>query len=71
MLERGVSEGEIESTVLNGESFPAKYGRMGFRRNFSFENIWRGAHYASKQVEAYAVEDEGSWLVITVIARYF
>lgn len=34
VIERGASEQEVFSTVENGEIFPAKYGRTGFRRNF-------------------------------------
>ena len=40
-LERGASEDEIVTTVANGEQFPAKHGRTGFRRNFTFDG--RGA----------------------------
>ena len=69
--ERGASEHEIVSTVLFGERFPAKFGRVGFRRNFPFGGIWRGRRYATKQVEAYAVEEPDHWLVITVITKYF
>ena len=69
--ERGVTEDEIISTVLTGERFPAKFGRVGFRRNFAFDSVWRGRRYATKEVEAYAVEKPDHWLVITVIARYF
>jgi hypothetical protein len=68
--ERGATEGEIIATVLEGERFPAKYGRTGFRRNFPFEAEWRGQSYRTKQVEAYAVEEDG-WLVITVTVKYF
>lgn len=69
--ERGASENEIAATVLEGERFPAKFGRVGFRRNFAFDRIWRGRRYATKQVEAYAVEKSDHWLVITVITKYF
>jgi len=69
--ERGASEQEIISTVLFGERFPANFGRVGFRRNFLFGGIWRGRRYATKQVEAYAVEEPDHWLVITVITKYF
>ena len=69
--ERGATEDEIISTVLAGERFPAKFGRVGFRRNFVFGRIWRGRRYATKQIEAYAVEKPDHWLVITVIAKYF
>ena len=71
LAERGASEAEVIETVLEGERFPAKFRRAGFRRNFAFGADWRGRHYATKQVEAYAVEEAGRWLVITVITRYF
>jgi len=58
------------ATVRKGEGFAAKFGRTGFRRNFVFHGEWLGRRYATKQVEAYAVEEDG-WLVITVIVKYF
>ena len=58
-------------TVEEGESFPAKYGRIGFRRNFSFEGVWRGKYYAIKQIEAFAVKDDKDFIVITILTRYF
>ncbi len=61
---------EVVATVQEGESFAAKFGRTGFRRNFAFGGEWQGRRYATKQVEAYAV-DENGWLVITVIVKYF
>jgi len=68
--ERGATEQEVVQTVQCGERFPAGHGRTGFRRNFAFNGQWRGREYATKQVEAYAVREDG-WLVITVIARFF
>ena len=70
LAERGSTEEEVVATVLGGERFPAKFGRTGFRRNFVFGGEWRGRPYPTKQVEAYAVEEEG-WLVITVVVKYF
>ena len=69
--ERGVSEDEVVATVLYGERVPARYGRTGFRRNFVFGNEWRGRIYGVKQVLAYAIEDAGDWIVITVISKYY
>jgi hypothetical protein len=63
LLERGASEEEAIQTVLDGEPFPAKYGRSGFRRNFAFNASWRGRFYSTKQVEAYAVKEDGDWIV--------
>jgi len=71
MQERGATEEEIQATVAQGEQFPARFGRTGFRRNFPFDQEWRGRHYRTKQVEVYAVQQGADWLVITVITRYF
>jgi hypothetical protein len=68
--ERGATEEEMIAAVREGERFPAKYGRTGFRRNFPFDGEWRGHSYRTKQIEAFAVEEDG-WLVITVVVRYF
>jgi hypothetical protein len=70
LAERGATEEEVIATVEFGEQFPAKFGRTGFRRNFAFAGEWRNRPYTTKQIEAYAVEEDG-WLVITVIVRYF
>jgi len=71
LAERGATEAEVVATVEHGECFPAKFGRTGFRRNFAFHGVWRGRSYTTKQVEAYAVEQDGGWLVITIIVKYF
>lgn len=71
MEERGATENEVRLSVEQGERFPGKFGRTGFRRNFRFEREWRGTHYRTKQVEVYAVQDGDDWLVVTVLTRYF
>ncbi|MGE5445448.1 MAG: DUF4258 domain-containing protein [Ignavibacteriales bacterium] len=71
MQERGTTEEEITKTVEEGEQFPAKFNRTGFRRNFTFEDIWRGKKYKTKQVEAYAVKEGQDFVVITVVVKYF
>ena len=71
LAERGATEAEVRTAVQEGERFPARFGRTGFRRNFAFDALWRGRLYTTKQIEAYAVEEEGDWLVITVVVKYF
>ena len=71
LSERGGTEAEVVATIRQGERFPAKFGRVGFRRNFPFDGTWRGRSYGTKQVEALAVEEDGRWVVITVIVRFF
>ena len=70
LSERGATEVEVIATIESGERFETKFGRTGFRRNFSCEGTWRNKTFSTKQVEAYAV-DESGWLVITVIVKYF
>lgn len=70
MSERGATESEITAAVEQGEKFPVKFGRTGFRRNFTFEQQWHGRFYRTKQLEVIAVPEQG-WLVLTVIVRYF
>ncbi len=71
LAERGATEQEVVATVEQGESFPAKFGRTGFRRNFLFAGAWLGRRHSTKQVEAYAVREDDTWLVITVVVKYF
>jgi hypothetical protein len=70
LAERGATEDEVVTTVERGERFPAKLGRVGFRRIFPFDALWHGRHFRFKKVEAFAVQENG-WLVITVIVKYF
>ncbi len=71
LAERGASEAEVVGTVEKGERFPAKFGRTGFRKNFPFSATWRGRYFHTKQLEVYAVPEDGGWLATTVIVRYF
>ncbi|MGA1871437.1 MAG: hypothetical protein ACMUJM_23150 [bacterium] len=36
MRERGATEDEVKATIIQGEQFPAKFNRAGFRSNFSY-----------------------------------
>lgn len=71
IAERGADEAEVFATLAEGERFEAKFGRVGFRRNFVFDGVWHGRTYANKQLEVYAVEEDGAWMVITVIEKFF
>jgi hypothetical protein len=71
MSERGAAEHVVFETIENGEQFSAKFGRIGFRRNFPYGSAWQGKVYATKQIEVLAVKEETDWTVITVITRFF
>jgi len=59
MAERGATEAETIAAVEQGEQFPAKFGRTGFRRNFAYEQEWRGRFYRTKQLEVITVAEDG------------
>mgnify|MGYP001572453060 CR=1 FL=1 len=71
MRERGAKESEVIATIELGERFPAKFGRTGFRHTFSFNSIWSGKTYQKKQIEVFAVDEADTWIVITIIVKYF
>jgi hypothetical protein len=69
--ERGTDRDEITATIENGDRFPAKHDRTGFRRNFAGSWRWRGRTFDTKQLEVYAVREGDDWLAITVIVKFF
>ena len=69
MQERGATEAEVIAAIEHAERFTAKHGRTGFRCNFPFDSEWNSKRYSTKQIEAYAVEED--WLVITVVVKFF
>ena len=71
MAERGATEAEVIATINHGEEIPAKLNRIGFRRNFAIEGMWRGQQYRNKQIVLYAVAEGDNWLVLTVIVKFF
>jgi len=52
-------------------AFRQKFGRQGFRHHFHFDGVWRGHRCRTKLIEAFAVEEEDDWLVISLIVKYF
>ena len=70
MAERGASEAEVIETITSGSQFDAKFGRVGFRKEFLAQGLWRGRPYSAKQWDVIAVDDD-CWLVITVIIKHF
>ena len=71
MLDRGVTEDEVEETIRTGEGLPAKGGRLAFRRNFPYGGDWQGKPYQFKQVMPIVAEELDRMTVVTVYAFYF
>lgn len=71
MEERGATENEVRMTVETGEMTAAKKGRLRFVKNFSFDAMWRGKYYTTKQVHAIVAPHGEEKRVVTVITKYF
>ncbi len=71
MVDRGASEREVEAAIRTGNSEPATGGRITFRKNFAFNEFWRGKRYAVKQVAPIVVEETNRFVVVTVFVYYF
>jgi hypothetical protein len=41
------------------------------RRDFAFDSVWNGRHYATKQVRPIFVEEPDEPFVVTVYVYYF
>lgn len=69
--ERGTTEDEVIDTVLHGEQFPAKHNRLGFRKTTIYNKEWQGKKFYAKQIECFAVHEDDTWVVISVLVKYF
>lgn len=71
LQDRGVGREEIIQTIRDGEVQIAKKGRLSFKKNFSFEKMWKGRYYSLKQVMPIVVEEADRYIVVTVYVFYF
>ena len=72
LIERGATTAEVVHTVRHGASSQAKFGRTRFVHTFTYNRKWLGRLYAKKQVEAFAqAEPDGTWLVVTVVVKFY
>jgi hypothetical protein len=67
LLERGATEAEVVATVQNGERFPANSDEPDSAETFHSPDSGEG-HI--RQLSNWSEED-GCWLVITVLVRYY
>lgn len=71
MAERGATQTQVVETIRNGEIVPAKKGRLGYRKNFEYNQVWGKRKYANQQVLAIVVEENDALVVVTVYTFYF
>lgn len=71
LADRGTTREEVIQAIQEGEKQTAKKGRIAFKKNFSFEKIWKERYYSSKQVMPIVVEEEGQYIVVTVYVFFY
>lgn len=68
--ERGASEEEIRDVVETGLTIPAKYGRLGRAKVFTFEQRRQNKYYEQKRVEVFYTVEEDVIVTVTVYVFY-
>lgn len=71
MGERGASQDEVMDAIRDGESLPAKHGRVAFRKNFQYNGKWGEKFYHIKQVMPIVRKETNKIIVVTVYTFYF
>jgi hypothetical protein len=62
---------EVRQAVIRGLRRKAKKGCFEYRLNFQYNRVWRGRHYAIKQVAPIVVEKAHELLVVTVLTTFY
>jgi hypothetical protein len=68
--ERGTNEKEIIDVINTGFSIPAKYGRLGKAKNYTFQQERHGRSYKQKRVEVFYTIEENIMITVTVYVFY-
>jgi len=69
--DRGTNKAEVIQAIREGERQIAKKGRIAFKKNFSFDKMWKGRYYSMKQVMPIVADEKGEHVVITVYVFFF
>jgi hypothetical protein len=68
---RGTTEEEVMEAILTAPWHSAENGRMECRKDYAWDAVWNGRHYAVKQVRPIFVEEPNEIVVVTVYVYYF
>ena len=68
---RGATEQEIIEAIRTCHLEPAELGRLQYKKDFLYENIWNKKYYKTKHVRPIFVEEETEIVVITIYTYYF
>ena len=68
---RGFTPEEVADAIRTCAWQPAELGKLECRKDFPFNAVWHGHHYATKQVRPIFAETETDIVVITVYTYYY
>lgn len=68
---RGFTIPEVKDAILSTPWEPAERGKLECHKEYPFDAVWNGEHYATKQVRPVFVEEELEIVVITVYTYYY
>ncbi len=71
MAERGATEVEVHAAIEQGQSEPVRNQRTMYRKNFRFDQEWRGRKHRIKQVAPVVAVEPDRLVVVTVYVFYF
>ena len=61
----------MEIAIRTATWGPAGLGRHDCVKDFSFNSVWNGRHYATKRIRLIFIEESAEIVVITVYTYYF
>lgn len=68
---RGFTPAEVENAIWTTPWGYAELGRRDCRKDFSFNTVWNGRRYATKQVRPVFVDEAEEIVVVTVYTYFF
>ena len=71
LTKRGFTAAEVEQAIRECPWQPAELGRLECQKEFSFNAVWNGKTYATKQVRPVFVEEALEIVVVTVYTFYY
>ena len=68
---RGATMQEVVEAIGTEPWRPAELGKLECRKDFAYNALWNGKHYATKQVRPIFTDEPDEIVVVTVYVYYF
>jgi len=68
---RGATVQEVVKAIRSEPWRPAELGKLECRKDFAYNALWNGKHYATKQVRPIFTDEPDEIVVVTAYVYYF